>query len=55
VSGQQSLVKGMKKRPKSRKAPSAERIARLAETGINISRFFTNKGQMMQPVRPAGK
>ena len=34
-----------------RKAPSAETIARLADRGQNVSRFFTNKGRMMAPIQ----
>ena len=33
------------------KAASAEKIARLAERGEDISRFFTNSGSMMGPVQ----
>ena len=34
---------------KSRKAVSAEVIARLADEGRDVSRFFTNTGRMMTP------
>jgi len=40
----------MKNTRKSGKA-SAERIARLAEHGEDVSRFFTNAGSMMGPIQ----
>jgi hypothetical protein len=40
----------MKKTPKSAKPVSAEVIANLAERGKDVSKYFTNKGQMMPPV-----
>ena len=36
---------------KSRKPVSAEAIARLADEGKDVSRFFTNHGRMMAPVQ----
>lgn len=36
---------------KSRKPVSAEGIARLAEQGKDVSRFFTNRGRMMAPIQ----
>ena len=36
---------------KSRKAVSAEVIARLADEGKDVSRFFTNAGRMMGPIQ----
>ena len=33
------------------KPPSAEAIARMADRGEDVSRFFTNKGRMMQPIQ----
>ena len=36
---------------KSRKPVSAEAIARLADQGKDVSRFFTNHGRMMAPVQ----
>jgi hypothetical protein len=30
---------------------SAENIVRLADKGKNVSRFFTNAGQMMSPIQ----
>ena len=41
----------MKSTHKTRKAASAEAIARLADRGQDVSRFFTNKGQMMSPIQ----
>ncbi len=34
-----------------RKPESAETIARLADEGRDVSRFFTNKGRMMSPIQ----
>jgi hypothetical protein len=34
-----------------RKPASAEAIARLADEGGDVSRFFTNKGRMMGPIQ----
>ena len=31
--------------------PSAEQIAEMADSGENITRFFSGKGRMMQPVQ----
>jgi hypothetical protein len=36
---------------KRRKPVSAEAIARLAERGRDVSRFFTNVGRMMGPIQ----
>jgi len=41
----------MKSNHKTRKAASAEAIARLADRGRDVSRFFTNKGKMMSPIQ----
>jgi hypothetical protein len=41
----------MKKTHNARKPISAEGIARLADRGRDVSRFFTNKGKMMRPVQ----
>lgn len=41
----------MKNTRKHRKPISAEAIARLADQGKDVSRFFTNKGRMMQPIQ----
>lgn len=40
----------MKNTHKSGKAP-VEKIARLAERGNDVSRFFTNNGSMMGPIQ----
>jgi hypothetical protein len=41
----------MNKTRKLRKPISAEGIARLADQGKDVSRFFTNKGQMVAPIQ----
>lgn len=41
----------MKSTRKGRKAISAEGIARRADRGKDISRFFTNAGSMMGPIQ----
>jgi hypothetical protein len=41
----------MKQTPKKSKPISAEAIARMADQGKDISRFFTNKGRMVYPVQ----
>jgi len=41
----------MKNTRKPRKPVSAEAIARLADQGRDVSRFFTNTGQMMGPIQ----
>ena len=41
----------MKNTRKPRKPVSAEAIARLADQGRDVSRFFTNGGQMMGPIQ----
>lgn len=41
----------MKNIRRTRKVPSAEAIARRAERGEDVSRFFTNAGRMMEPIR----
>lgn len=41
----------MTKTRKRTKVPSAEAIARLAEGGTDVSRFFTNSGRMMEPIQ----
>ena len=41
----------MQKTRRRRKAVSAEAIARLADEGKDVSRFFTNNGRMMGPIR----
>ena len=39
----------MKNTRKTRKAIPAESIARLADQGSDVSRFFSNAGRMMMP------
>jgi hypothetical protein len=40
------------KKIRSRKKPvSAETIARMADNGKDVSRFFTNTGKMMKPIQ----
>jgi hypothetical protein len=41
----------MPKMTQKRKPVSAEAIARIAERGGNVSRFFTGKGKMMPPIQ----
>ena len=41
----------MKQTRESKKAPSAESIAQMADRGEDVSRFFTNRGKMMRPVQ----
>ncbi len=41
----------MKKTLSAVKAPTAESLARIADSGKNVSRFFTNSGKMMKPIR----
>ena len=51
-SGQQkgkAVGNSMKSTRKSRKPIPAESIARLADQGRDVSRFFTNAGRMMAP------
>jgi hypothetical protein len=40
----------MKSTRKTKKPVSAEAIARMADKGQDISRFFTNDGKMMPPL-----
>jgi len=43
---------GYMKRTRSvKRVPSAESIARLADQGKDVSRYFTNRGTMMQPIQ----
>jgi len=49
VSGCGQRSNFMEKTRKSRKPVSAESIARLADQGKDVSRFFTNTGRMMGP------
>ena len=41
----------MKSIRKNRKHVSAEAIARLADQGKDVSRFFTTNGRMMSPIQ----
>ncbi len=41
----------MKNPRKPRKPVPADKIARLADQGKDVSRFFTNTGQMMGPIQ----
>ena len=41
----------MKKTRKPASAPTADAIARLADRGKSVSRFFTNQGRMVQPIQ----
>lgn len=41
----------MKNTRKTRKAASAEEIARMADQGKDISRYFTNSGRLMEPIQ----
>lgn len=41
----------MKSTRKSAKPVSAESIARLADSGKDVSRFFSNSGKMMPPIQ----
>jgi len=41
----------MKKTRKKGRPASAEMIARRAERGESVSRYFTNAGRMMQPIQ----
>lgn len=41
----------MKRTAKKKKPISADEIAEMADRGEDISRFFTNKGRMMPPIK----
>lgn len=41
----------MKNTRKTKGAPTAEQLARIADKGRDISSHFTNKGRMMPPIR----
>jgi DNA topoisomerase IA len=41
----------MKPTRESKKVPSAESIARMADRGEDVSRFFTNRGEMIRPIQ----
>jgi hypothetical protein len=39
----------MKKTLRTAKAPTQEALARKADSGKSVSRFFTNSGKMIKP------
>jgi hypothetical protein len=41
----------MKNTRRHRRPVSAETIARIADQGKDVSRFFTNRGRMMAPIQ----
>lgn len=41
----------MKRTRKKKEVPSAGAIARLAERGQDVSRYFTSRGRMMQSIQ----
>ncbi len=41
----------MRRTRKTAKRTAAEAIARLADKGKDVSRFFTNSGRMMEPIQ----
>lgn len=41
----------MREIAKKQKPPSAETIARMADRGKDVSRYFTNRGGMMPPIQ----
>jgi hypothetical protein len=41
----------MKNAPRKKKVASAESIAHMADRGKDVSRFFTNSGQMRKPIQ----
>jgi hypothetical protein len=41
----------MKNTPSKKKPASAESIARRADRGQSVSRFFTNSGKMQKPIQ----
>jgi hypothetical protein len=41
----------MKNTPRRKKPVSAESLARMADNGKDVSRFFTNSGRMMKPIQ----
>jgi hypothetical protein len=41
----------VKKTHTKKKHPSAQTIARLADNGKDVSRFFANSGKMMKPIQ----
>jgi len=45
----------MPKAPESRKPPTADEIAELADRGEDVSCFFSRNGKMMLPITTAWK
>jgi hypothetical protein len=45
----------MPKALESAKAPAVDKIADRADSGEDISRFFTRKGKMMPPILQAAR
>jgi hypothetical protein len=43
----------MKKKPFTKKLLSADTIARMADSGKDVSRYFSNSGKMMKPLQHA--
>jgi len=41
----------MRQTRESKKGPSAESIARMADRGEDVSRFFTNRGKILHPIQ----
>lgn len=41
----------MKNTSRKKRSVSAESIARMADSGKNVSRFFTNSGHRMEPIQ----
>jgi hypothetical protein len=41
----------MKNTSRKKRPASAESIARMADSGKDVSRFFTNSGRMMKPIQ----
>jgi hypothetical protein len=41
----------MKSIRKSKRPPSAEALARMAEKGVDVSKHFNNNGKMMPPIQ----
>jgi hypothetical protein len=39
----------------TRKPPTAEAIAKMADRGESVSRFFTNAGKKMNPIQPVNE
>jgi len=50
-SGERPPPKGRSMKKASRRRPSAEQIARSAERGEDVTRYFAGKGRMMPPLQ----